>query len=217
MSPRAVSGPQRPLHFPKVALPVNTVIHGDCEPVLAGLPAESVDFVLTDPPYICGYRDRQGRTVANDTSSEWLEPAFRDIYRPDEAGYPLYQLLRLDGDRGVPVRMAAAGFRRVGHLVFARAMLHAGGCSVPCTNAPMCWPKAIHRYPHSRCPMCRGGRTPATSCTRRKSRSTCGAAYPHLLPCGRLVLDPFCGSGSTLVAAQACDGSLSVLSLMVPM
>jgi len=67
------------LHFPEVAMPENTVLHGDCVPVMAGLPAESVDFVLTDPPYVCGFRDRQGRTIANDTCADWLEPAFREI------------------------------------------------------------------------------------------------------------------------------------------
>lgn len=69
------------LVFNTMAIPENTVIHGDCITVMAGLPAESVDFVLTDPPYICNYRDRQGRTIANDTNGDWLEPAFREIYR----------------------------------------------------------------------------------------------------------------------------------------
>ena len=30
---------------------MNRIIHGDCTEVLKTLPAESVDFVLTDPPY----------------------------------------------------------------------------------------------------------------------------------------------------------------------
>jgi adenine-specific DNA-methyltransferase len=47
-------------------LPRNTVLHGDCVDVMAGFPAECVDFILTDPPYLCNYRDRSGRTVAND-------------------------------------------------------------------------------------------------------------------------------------------------------
>jgi hypothetical protein len=36
--------------------------------------------VLTDP-YVCAYRDRTGRTVANDRSSDWIAPAFAEIYR----------------------------------------------------------------------------------------------------------------------------------------
>jgi adenine-specific DNA-methyltransferase len=57
------------------------VLHGDCIQVLAGLPAASVDFVLTDPPYLCNYRDRAGRTVANDNDPAWLVPAFAQITR----------------------------------------------------------------------------------------------------------------------------------------
>jgi DNA modification methylase len=34
---------------------------GDCIDVMAHLPARSVDFVLTDPPYLVNYRDRSGR------------------------------------------------------------------------------------------------------------------------------------------------------------
>ena len=30
---------------------VNKVIHGDCFEVMRGLPDDSVDMVLTDPPY----------------------------------------------------------------------------------------------------------------------------------------------------------------------
>ncbi|MDA5633150.1 MULTISPECIES: hypothetical protein [Rhizobium/Agrobacterium group] len=38
------------LVFDTVAVPENSVIHGDCISVMAGLPAESVDFALTDDP-----------------------------------------------------------------------------------------------------------------------------------------------------------------------
>lgn len=48
------------------------VIHGDCLAVLPTLPSGSVDFVLTDPPYLVRYRDRSGRSIAGDFSSEWL-------------------------------------------------------------------------------------------------------------------------------------------------
>jgi site-specific DNA-methyltransferase (adenine-specific) len=44
----------------------NRVIQGDCTAVLKALPSESVDFVLTDPPYFVGYRDRSGRTIRNE-------------------------------------------------------------------------------------------------------------------------------------------------------
>jgi DNA modification methylase len=32
-------------------LPVDQIICGDCNDVLATFPADSIDFILTDPPY----------------------------------------------------------------------------------------------------------------------------------------------------------------------
>ncbi len=48
---------------------VGRVIPGDCAEIMDAMPDASVDFVLTDPPYGARYRDRSGRTVANDDST----------------------------------------------------------------------------------------------------------------------------------------------------
>jgi len=44
----------------------NTIIHGNCVSILPQFAAGSVDFVLTDPPYIALYRARDGHSVPND-------------------------------------------------------------------------------------------------------------------------------------------------------
>lgn len=36
---------------------------------------------LTDPPYLVGFRDRQGRTIAGDVNDDWLQPASNEMYR----------------------------------------------------------------------------------------------------------------------------------------
>jgi adenine-specific DNA-methyltransferase len=59
----------------------NTVIHADCTQFLPSLPSESVDFILTDPPYLVSYRPRDGRRVSNDDNDAWLRPAFAEMYR----------------------------------------------------------------------------------------------------------------------------------------
>ena len=41
----------------------NQIPHGDCIEVMRQMPANSVDFILTDPPYLVNYRDRSGRTI----------------------------------------------------------------------------------------------------------------------------------------------------------
>ena len=61
--------------------PRNAVLHGDCIALMSDLPARSVDLVLCDPPYLCGYVDRSGRRVANDTNPAWLVPAFAEAFR----------------------------------------------------------------------------------------------------------------------------------------
>ncbi len=57
------------------------VIHGDCIRVMRSMPSESVDLVVTDPPYLVNYRPRDGRRCTNDDNDAWLVPAFREIYR----------------------------------------------------------------------------------------------------------------------------------------
>src|ERR1700730_6596444 len=44
----------------------NQILHGDCIEVMRQMPANSVDFILTDPPYLVNYRGRSGRTIQND-------------------------------------------------------------------------------------------------------------------------------------------------------
>ena len=99
---------------------VNIIRHGDCVPLMRRMEAASVDFILTDPPYLVRYRDRIGRTIRNDDRGHWLAPAFAEMFRvlrPDSFCVSFY------GWNEVDRFMAAwreAGFRVVGHLVFAK-------------------------------------------------------------------------------------------------
>ena len=60
---------------------VNRIIPGDCVEVMRQMPTGSVDFIATDPPYLVGYTSRDGRSVANDKTDEWLLPAVMQMYR----------------------------------------------------------------------------------------------------------------------------------------
>lgn len=65
--------------------PIDSVIQGDCIDAMSRMTPETVDMILTDPPYITRYRSRDGQTVRNDDNDRWLKPAFTDD--PDrEAG-----------------------------------------------------------------------------------------------------------------------------------
>lgn len=53
----------------------DTLQHGDCIKLMRRLPDESVDMILTDPPYLVRYRDRSGRPVP---PSRWLKRPVHD-------------------------------------------------------------------------------------------------------------------------------------------
>jgi len=163
----------------------------------------SVDFILTDPPYVAGYRDRTGRTVAGDDNAVWLKPAFAQMYRllkPDAFCVSFY------GWPKAELFLAAwreAGFRAAGHLVFRKRYSSSS---------------AFVQYRHEQAYLLIKGRParPSTPLPDVLDWSYTGnRLHPTQKPVGilrplieafsapgDLVLDPFCGSGSTLIAAQ---------------
>lgn len=194
------------LHFPGVAMPENTIIHGDCVQVMAGMPSECMDFVLTDPPYICGYRNRQGRTIAGDTSSEWLEPAFREIYRlmkPDTLCISFYGWTAAEAFLAA---WTAAGFRRVAHMAFCKPYASRTGLVRSMHECAYVLAKGNPPLPAQ--PISDVSGWVYTGNKLHPTQKPVEVLEPLIrtyCPAGGLVLDPFCGSGSTLVAADACE------------
>lgn len=184
----------------------NRVIHGDCIDVMRQMPSSSVDFVLTDPPYLVNYHSRDGQTVANDDNDAWLKPAFAEMHRVLKNGT---FCLSFYGWNKVDLFMQAwrdAGFRVVGHVVFRKsypssvryfkcqheqAYLLAKG-NVPLPDAPL--PDVIE-WAYT------GNRLHPT----QKPIKVLRPFIDTFCKPGGVVLDPFCGSGSSLVAAQDCN------------
>ena len=59
----------------------NQIIDGECTEILQTMPESSVDLIVTDPPYLVNYRDRSGRTIANDDCPETLMGSIPEMYR----------------------------------------------------------------------------------------------------------------------------------------
>jgi site-specific DNA-methyltransferase (adenine-specific) len=81
----------------------------------------SVNFILTDPPYITRYKSRDGRVVPNDDNDKWLKPAFAEMYRVlanDSFCVSFYGWPHADKFMHA---YRAAGFRVVGHLMFPKS------------------------------------------------------------------------------------------------
>ena len=98
----------------------NRILLGDCAEVLKTIPNNHVDFILTDPPYLVGYKDREGRTIKNDIESDWLMPAFKQAYRvlkPNSLCVSFYGWSKTDLFYAA---WKAAGFRIVGHITFPK-------------------------------------------------------------------------------------------------
>ena len=107
--------------------PLNSILQGDCTEIMAALPSASVDFVLTDPPYLVNYRNRDGQRILNDSDDAWLDPAFAAMHRllkADSFAFSFYGWNR--ADRFMQA-WRVAGFRVLGHFVFRKRYASATG------------------------------------------------------------------------------------------
>jgi adenine-specific DNA-methyltransferase len=188
----------------RYSTPRNTVLGGNCIQAMRTFERGSVDFILTDPPYITRYRGRDGRTVANDDNAQWLRPAVNQMHRVLKPGgfcVSFYGWAKADL---FTEAWRTAGLRIVGHLVFRKRYASSA---------------RFLRYEHDQAYLLAKGEVspPAhpvpdvidfdyTGNRLHPTQKPTSALVP-LIECftrpGELVLDPFCGSGSTLEAARS--------------
>ena len=180
----------------------NTIRHGDCIPLMRRMDAASVDFILTDPPYLVNYRPRSGQRVANDNGNDWLQPAANGMYRvlkPDALCVSFYGWTQADQ---FIAAWRSAGFRLVGHIVFRKGYASASGYLRG--QHEMAYLLAKGRPPKPKRPIGDVIDYPYTGNRLHPTQKPVEALRP-LIECftqpGDLVFDPFLGSGSTLVAA----------------
>ena len=177
---------------------------GDCAELLPTLPENTVDFVLTDPPYLVNYRDRTGRTVAGDVDDRWLRPAFEQIHRvmkPNSLCLSFYGYTHADKFLSA---WKSVGLRPVGHLVFVKPYTSGSSFVQRRHEQAMLLAKGWPNVPqHAQADVMPWG--PYTGnklhATQKPVELLQRLVRAFSKP-GDLILDPFCGSGSTLVAAQ---------------
>jgi len=183
--------------------PSGSVVQGDCIEIMRTMAAARADFALTDPPYLVRYCDRSGRQIANDADASWLKPAFAELFRVlrrDSFCVTFYGWSQADK---FIAAWRAAGFRLAGHLTFTKPyasserflrhhhenayLLTKGNPAQPDRRIPdvLDWKYSGNRLHPTQKPL--GILTPLVE------------SFSHP---GDVVLDPFCGSGSTLLAAK---------------
>ena len=181
----------------------NSILLGNCIDIMAGLPACHIDMALTDPPYLVRYRARDGRMIINDDNPDWLKPAFAQLHRvlkPDAFAVSFYGWNKADLFFDA---WKSAGFRIAGHIVFRKKyssksaflqyrhesayLLVKGNPAFPAAPVPdvIDWTYTGNRLHPTQKPV--GILTPLIEVFTQP---------------GQTVLDPFAGSGSTLVAAR---------------
>jgi DNA modification methylase len=182
---------------------IDTVLQGDCLNLLPELPAASVQFILTDPPYITRYKSRDGRTIPNDDNDRWLKPAFAEMHRVlarDSFAVSFYGWPQADKFLQA---YRSAGFRVVGHFTFPKRYTSS-------TRYVRYQHEAAHLLAkgHPPCPHNPIGDVIEWSYTGNKLHPTqkpLSVLKPLVESFSRrehTVLDPFAGSGSSLLAAK---------------
>lgn len=182
---------------------LNRVTRGDCVEVMKGIPSGSVDFILTDPPYLVRYRDRTGRTVKNDNNDDWLDPAFSEMHRVLKNGQFCVSFYGWNKADRFMEAWRKAGFHIAGHFVFTKRYASS---------------EHFTRYQHEQAYLLAKGHpaVPAhppadvipwtyTGNRLHPTQKPIGCLKPLIeafTKPGDIVLDPFAGSGSTLLAAR---------------
>lgn len=186
----------------------NTIIQGDCIDVMKSMDAGSVDFVLTDPPYLVNFQSNRRKVkherIHGDNDSAWLDEAFKQIYRvmkQDSICISFYGWPAME-EFGKAWRLAR--FTPKSHFAYIKSNLGLGwftrGQHEPaillCKGSPKRPETAISDVIHAE----------VTGNEFHPTQKDAVAMAKMMEPFtkeGDIVFDPFCGSGSTLVAAKA--------------
>jgi site-specific DNA-methyltransferase (adenine-specific) len=181
---------------------INTITQGDCIQVMRQMPANSIDFILTDPPYLVNYRDRDGRTIQNDAKADWLKPAMKEAYRvlkQNRVAVIFYGWTKVDAFFEA---WKEAGFQPVGHIVFRKT--YSSKSRFFSYRHEQAFLLAKGRPPLPKQPLPDVMDMPYSGNKLHPTQKPVAALVPLIRSfslSGETILDAFAGSGSTCAAA----------------
>lgn len=189
-----------------ITIEENTIIHADSLTVLRQMEPESVDAVITDPPYGINYVSQTGAKVKNDTAPFiWF---LYDAFRVLKPGGSIICFTRWDVQQTFIDAMKIAGFKVKSEVIWDKVLHGMGDTAAafaPSHENIIFAIKGKYSFP---------GHRPRDLVTYQKLASS-QMIHPTEKPVGLLtnlissvtkpgdlIVDPFAGSGSTCVAAK---------------
>ena len=186
------------------------ILCGDPADLLKTLQAGSVDLVVTDPPYLVNYKDRDGRTIANDTNPDAVLSVFDQVYRVLKDDSYCISFYGWNAVAAFSNKWAELGFRVVGHIVWYKPYASKTAFAEYRHESAFILAKgkpALPKHPISDVqPWAYSGNKAHPT---EKAVSVITPLIRSFSKPGDVVLDPFMGSGSTNVAA-ALNGRRSI-------
>ncbi|WP_299970587.1 DNA methyltransferase [uncultured Roseobacter sp.] len=183
-------------------LELNKIHCGDAKDLLGSVADQSIDLVVTDPPYLVNYRDRDGRRVANDDNPNGVLPVFNPLARVMKRDS---YLISFCGWSALPAFGAAwqsAGLRIVGHFVWHKPYASRTNYARYCHESAYILAKGNPKRPSR--PI-NDVQEWVYSGNKFHPTEKAVEILTPLIRCfskpGDTVLDPFAGSGSTCVAS----------------
>ncbi|MCB2198065.1 site-specific DNA-methyltransferase [bacterium] len=192
----------------------DTVFKGNNMDVLGSMPDETVDLILTDPPYNINYasnrrvKNRKYKPLANDNTGDWIPDFAREAYRVLKNDRHLYCFCRHDTYPEFIAALQDAGFKLKRTLIWVKN--NHGSGDLTGDYAPQDeWIIFCHK---GRRKLFNGRHSNILHYSKLSTKNqTHSTEKPvELLKFligksteeGELVLDPFSGSGSTMHAAK---------------
>jgi site-specific DNA-methyltransferase (adenine-specific) len=184
------------------------LVKGDCLEVLAGVPDDSIDMILTDPPYgmsfVSNFRGDKYDKIANDNTLEWLEPFVAELFRvakDDTAHYMFCSYHHIDKFKQAIEKY----FKLKNILVWEKNNTSMGdlrGDFAPKVEFVLFFHKGRRLIEGKRDPnIFKFARTGNNFHPTEKPVDMLRYLMTKFSSPGDLILDPFMGSGSTGVAA----------------
>lgn len=181
---------------------MNRIYTGNSAEVLAKLPENTIDLIVSDPLYLVNYRDRDGRSLKNDDNPDGVLPVFAPMARAMKQNSYAVCFAGWSALPQFSQAWEAAGLHIVGQFVWAKEYSSRKGFADYRHETAYLLAKGRPAKPANPLPSVMEW---VYSGNRRHPTEKAVDILTPLIRCfskpGDLVCDPFSGSGSTSVAA----------------